>query len=376
MAVLRVAAQHRFLMEIILRGKMAMGEKMYEYLCRKYSKEIDELEKVVLSPALKKKINPLFYDYFKSRVTNKKDLRNYFLASAAISKLLHMKGKKVLDVGCGFGLRLTCIALAGSQDAVGIDISGEMIQGFRTLLREFPQLRISTIKGDFLLADFPRDSFDVAIVQEAISHIRDTHLLLNKIKHVLRPGGILYVTDCNNDLFLPSRIRSRKNWKKSEFSSTGEPYARHAREVDKFGSFFEARMRIIRGRHPRLDEKKLAMIAKKTRGMYGEEIIEATEEFMNTGKISHKASFPYRNPFTGEFPELGINPFRLVGDMKRRGFRCRFLRPIGVYLGVTSGAPQWKAAVARRTLPILRNFPATLFPFLISCFQVVGVKDE
>jgi SAM-dependent methyltransferase len=360
---------------------MAMVETMHEYLSRKYSREIGELERVILSPAMRKRISPFFYDYFKSTVTNEKELREYFLASVVISRELSMKGKRILDVGCGLGLRLICLALAGAREAIGIDISEVMTKEFRTLLREFPRLKIEVVKGDFLTADFPPDSFDVVIVQEAISHIRDTHLLLDKARRVLHPGGTLYVSDCNNDLYLPSRIRNRRLWRESESVPISERESRYWREFDKLNSF-QGRMKIIRRRYPRLDEKTLVLIARKTQGMYGEEITKATEEFMTTGKISHKVSFRYRNPFTGEFPELGINPLRLARDMKRRGFKCTFLQSINVPLGVCSLTSfyskdlQRRATVAGGTHLTLRDLSATLLLFLGSFFRVVGVRNS
>jgi SAM-dependent methyltransferase len=377
-----------------------MVETTYEYLSREYSKEIRELEKVILNPALKKKISPFFYDYFKSVVTNERSLRNYFLTSVVISRELDMKGKKILDIGCGLGLRLICLMLAGAREAVGIDISGEMTGGFRILLKEFPRLRIKTVTGDFLTEYFPPNSFDAAIVHEAISHIRDTHLLLDKIRYVLRPGGRLYISDSNNDLFLPRRMRSRRLWRESERSPISEREAKYGRKVDRLNSY-EGRMKIILERYPHLDEKKLVLIAKKTQGMWGVEITRAAEEFMTTGKISHKASFPYRNPFTGEFPELAFNPLRLAKDMRRRGFRCRHLQPIQMQLGVcgtSSGCSrtmQQQATVtggATRTLsgPLetlllflgygfrmlgIRNLPDTIRLFISPSFQLLGVKD-
>ncbi|MBT9132994.1 MAG: 27-O-demethylrifamycin SV methyltransferase [Firmicutes bacterium] len=340
-----------------------------------YTGEIEELRKVILDPALRGRMKPLFWDYFKSTVTTEEGIRNYFLQSAAISQFLHIsKEKEVLDIACGFGLRLICLTLLGCRKAIGIDISGEMIEGFRVLLREFPSLDIEAEKGDFLLADYPPSSFDVVILSEAISHIRDTQLLLDKIQHVLRPGGILYISDGNNDMFLLSRIRSRRDWKRSEHGPISEDMAKHGREVDKL-CFFEARMKIIKELYPSLDGRTLKLTARKTQGMYGEEITKAVEGFMTTGKISQKASFPYRNPHTGEFPELGFNPFRLAKDLRRRGFQCRFVPPPWVYVGVPPGVSRPKAIAARVALPVLSKSPSFLLPFLSFGFCIVAVKE-
>ena len=228
-----------------------------------YHAEIERLQNVILNPALLQKMKPLFPVYFRSTVTCKEGVRNYFLENLVISNYLETRGKDILEVGCGFGLRLICLALLGSQRAVGIDISEEMIQGFQTLLREFPDLPIKAEMGDFLLTSYPPSSFDRVILVESISHIRDTDLLLYKIKQVLRPRGVLYISDGNNDLCLTARIGSRKDWRRSEYGPIAESEAQHGREVDRL-CFFDARVKIIRSIHPSLDDTTVAIIAKKS----------------------------------------------------------------------------------------------------------------
>jgi ubiquinone/menaquinone biosynthesis C-methylase UbiE len=314
----------------------------------------------------------MFCDYFKSVIATRADLRNYFLSVASISKLLKTRGKNVLDIGCGFGLTLICLALLDCNNAVGIDISNEMIEGFQIVLKQLPHLNIKIRKGDFLQTAFSPNSFDVVILQESISHVRDTNLLLDKVRCVLRPGGTLYIKDSNNDLFFPTRVRSRKIWKRSESGPIDKHLVGFCREVDRL-SYFEARMRIIGDRFPQLNEKTIAKIAKKTRGMYGDEIIEAAEEFMASGKLSHSASFPYRNPFTGEFPELGLNPLKLTKKLRESGFRCTFVRPVGPLGHIFSPSP--RLAVLRRVVPsVVKYLPSPLHLYAFPNFRILAEK--
>ena len=78
----------------------------------------------------------------------------------------------------------------------------------------------------------------------------------------------------------------------------------------------------MRAKNGREIDKLCFIEARKTKGMYGDEISKAAKEFITTGKISQKASFQYRNPYTGEFPELGLNPFKLLSALKNQGFQC------------------------------------------------------
>jgi SAM-dependent methyltransferase len=335
--------------------------------------EIAQLQGVILDPALRGRVTPLFWDFFQRYATTEEGVRNYFLQSSVISRLCQInEGKEVLDIGCGFGLKLICFALIGCRKAVGIDISEEMIHGFRTLLREFPLLHIEAEKGDFLLRDYPSNSFDVVLVEEAISHIRDTEYLLDKIQYVLRTGGILYIKDSNNDMFPLSRLRSRRGWERSEHGPVPENMARCGREVDR-RCFFEARIEIIHKLYPSLDDKTLKLMARKTQGMYGEQIAKAAEEFMKTGKVCQKASFLYRNPYTGEFPELGLNPFKLTKDLQGRGFECKFVPPAWAYVENISHR-RWERLAISLLSPALRNCPHILLPFLGPYFCILATK--
>jgi SAM-dependent methyltransferase len=100
------------------------------------------------------------------------------------------------------------------KKAVGIDISKEMINGFSVLFEYFSELDIEPILGDFLLTEWEDKSYDVVILNEAISRVRDTELLLDKIQSILRPQGKLFIKDGNNEVFFASRLARRRLWKK------------------------------------------------------------------------------------------------------------------------------------------------------------------
>lgn len=334
-------------------------------------------ETVLFDPAFKQEMEPLFFDYFKTWVTTKEGIRAYFNIRAKIAKLVNIEGKEVIDIGCGFGLTLICCSLLGAKRSLGVDVSKEMVRGFRKLLTKFdPPLNVRVECGDWLLMNHGNNSFDVVILYEAISHIRDTSLLLYQIQKVLRPGGILFISDCNNDLFITSRLRSRRNWRRSEYGPINVAMSKQGQEVDRL-PFFNARIKIIRQLCPSLDEYKT--IAKKTRGMYGDEIRYAVEEFMATGSIRQRASFPYRNPFTGEYPELGINPLKLVRILTHLEFRCRFVPPFwreDIQRNEQRAKPIFRTQVKVITGWFLKASPHWLLPFLTPDFRIVATKTK
>jgi len=339
---------------------------------RQHAVAISSLEQVILDPTMREKI-PYFFDYFKGYVATKRGIVSYFLQSAVIAEHCQIQNRNVLDIGCGLGLRAICLALLGARKVVGIDIAPEMVDGFAALLKEFPNLNIEVQKGDFLVNEYAPSSQDVVVLADAISHIRDTQLLLNKIEHVLSPGGHLYLLDGNNDMFLPGRIWRRKFWERCEHGPSAQGGDFHGRAVERL-CFHDARMEIIKSHQPFLDYQTLKTIARRTQGMYGQEIVEAAAEYLNKGTISAKPSFPYRNPYTGEYPELGFNPFSLVKQLRKRRFDANIVTPPLVQVGITVGLSRPKSVVADLVCHLLKRFPRTLVPFFCPSFAILATK--
>lgn len=96
-----------------------------------------------------------------------------------------LKGKHVLDLGCGDGYDLSQIRL---QDAVifGIDSSEEMVLLAR---RRNPKADIKV--GYFEDIPYPDDSFDIIISKWALQTSPDIDPIYQEISRVLRPKGQL-----------------------------------------------------------------------------------------------------------------------------------------------------------------------------------------
>jgi len=332
----------------------------------------NRLRQVVYDPSLPDRIDDYFFDYYQFLGTNEKALDYFFKQQQNLCKSLSSEDKDIIEIGCGFGLKLICLALLGAKKALGIDISEEEIHGFHVLREYFPDLDIEPLLGDFLLTEFEEQSYDIVILNEAISHIRDTKLLLDKIQFILRPQGKLYIEDGDNDMFLASRFARRRLWKFAEYGPYTENEAYIGRAVDRL-PYFQARQEIIRANFPSLDDDHIVLFAKKTQGLYGETLIQACRELQATGKTLQRASFPYRNPYTGEFPELGINPFKLTKELKRRGFSYQYLPPPYTYLKSPNCLPPHKSLAVKVSRIAFRG-PNVVFPLLSPSFFIVATK--
>ncbi len=113
-----------------------------------------------------------------------KFIRSVILQSEKCSNL------SVLDLGSGEGG--TAQILAEDNFVVSFDISK-----VRLTRQAANHIRASQINGDGLHLPFKNNSFDLVIVQDVVEHVSNAHGLIVQIKHVLKNGGILFLSTPN-----------------------------------------------------------------------------------------------------------------------------------------------------------------------------------
>ncbi|MEU6863352.1 methyltransferase domain-containing protein [Streptomyces sp. NPDC046876] len=97
---------------------------------------------------------------------------------------------RVLDIGCGAGATTRLAARAAGQGhAVGLDLSGPMLEQARTVAAEEGITNISFTHGDAQVHDLPRAAFDVAMSRFGIMFFSDPAAAFANIASALRPGG-------------------------------------------------------------------------------------------------------------------------------------------------------------------------------------------
>lgn len=109
----------------------------------------------------------------------------------------HIRGKKVLDVGCWSG-QIEKLGIKDAKEIVGIDPGVKAI--------EFAKRKIP--KGRFLVGTidkipFENDYFDTVLLLEVLEHIpKNTEIVgLKEINRVLKKNALLLLTTPNNNLF-------------------------------------------------------------------------------------------------------------------------------------------------------------------------------
>ena len=117
-----------------------------------------------------------------------------------ISSRLELRGKRILDCGCGQGTYLLAFLNLGG-DPYGIEYSTEKVKAFQA---KYPHLANRAISGDLEQIDFESNVFDIAFVNEVLEHVTNEKKALQEIRRVLQPEGVLIVFSPNR--FYPFEI--------------------------------------------------------------------------------------------------------------------------------------------------------------------------
>ena len=136
----------------------------------------------------------LLYDYYSQLTEDDVIQRHSPENRARQQKLLrslagHVRGRRLLDVGCGDG-QLLQTANDEGWDAFGIDLSEAAIGLCR-------KRGLNASKTDFFSESLNGRRFDVIIMSELIEHVPSPQRFLKRAEELLNLGGVLYLTTPN-----------------------------------------------------------------------------------------------------------------------------------------------------------------------------------
>lgn len=172
------------------------------------------------------KIHMLHYPFYMKEKETLEE-RQHNLIEHCLSYIGDLKGKNLLEVGCGNGLNCHYIDLKyETRSIVGIDLNKDNLDLARA---QDSQSGISFIHDNAQeLTSIPDHSMDVIICIESAFHYPDKDAFFRQIKRVLRTDGVFLIVDI---LRAPSDSgRSLWFWKKHKllYHANEEEYHRYS----------------------------------------------------------------------------------------------------------------------------------------------------
>lgn len=123
-------------------------------------------------------INPLRLNYIDSRA--------------------HLKGKRVLDVGCGGGILAESMAYRGAE-VTGIDMGKTPLSVAELhALESGIEIDYQQISAEELANSVPA-SFDVVTCMEMLEHVPDPELVISACSQLVKPGGHVFFSTINRN---------------------------------------------------------------------------------------------------------------------------------------------------------------------------------
>ena len=115
-----------------------------------------------------------------------------------INERCGLKGKTVLDVGCGGGILSESMAALGAR-VTGIDLGDAPLAVARLHLRESGQsVDYRKISTEDLASECPQ-SFDVVTCLEMLEHVPDPASIVRACAQLVKPGGQVFFSTINRN---------------------------------------------------------------------------------------------------------------------------------------------------------------------------------
>ena len=139
-------------------------------------------------------------------------------------------GLDAVDLGCGTGRWLAKLSSQAPRTLVGVDLSPEMLVQAKRKLGDAAKC----VVADCADLPFPRSSADLIICSFLASYVQDLEGFAGQVQRLLRPGGIIFVTD------LHPVTTSKLGWRRG-FHVEGSfiDIATYSRPIQQILSLFE-----------------------------------------------------------------------------------------------------------------------------------------
>ncbi len=116
-----------------------------------------------------------------------------------IDQLTPLKGKQVLDVGCGGGILADSMARKGAQ-VLGIDLAGKALKvaQLHALEAETQGVSYREVSAEDLAVEQPAQ-YDVVTCMEMLEHVPDPSSIVRACSQLVKPGGWVFFSTINRN---------------------------------------------------------------------------------------------------------------------------------------------------------------------------------
>lgn len=98
-----------------------------------------------------------------------------------------LQGKKVLDLGCGYGWHCKFAAEQGATQVLGLDVSQKMIEEAKKRnVEDQIEYRVCGIEA----YEYPVNTWDCVVSNLALHYIQNIEDIFQKVYRTLKPGGV------------------------------------------------------------------------------------------------------------------------------------------------------------------------------------------
>ena len=116
-----------------------------------------------------------------------------------INSLCPLKGRQVLDVGCGGGVLADAMARSGAQ-VTGIDLAAKALRvaQLHAMEAQTPNVQYREVSAEAMAAEQPA-SFDVVTCMEMLEHVPDPASVVRACSELVKPGGWVFFSTLNRN---------------------------------------------------------------------------------------------------------------------------------------------------------------------------------
>lgn len=130
--------------------------------------------------------DPVFFEKYSQMPRSRQGLSGAGEWDTLKQLLPDFTGKRLLDLGCGYGWHCIYAMENGAKSALGIDISEKMLSVARRK-NSFPQIQYQNLPIEDI--DFAPESFDVVLSSLALHYVASFEGVARKVNACLSSGG-------------------------------------------------------------------------------------------------------------------------------------------------------------------------------------------